>query len=274
MVKIRKEVVLEARDVSMTFNQGTEREVNVFRGINFELHAGEILAIIGPSGCGKSTLFNIIAGLLAPTAGAVHVDGEVVEGRTSVDESMLTGESIPVEKNPGDKVVGATLNKNGTIRFRATKVGRDTTLAQIIKLVEEAQGSKAPIAKMADVIAGYFVPIVMSIAVIAGLAWLISGQSFVFSMTIFISVLVIACPCALGLATPTAIMVGTGKGAEHGVLIKSGEALETAHKIDTVVFDKTGTVTEGKPVVTDIITTGTVGETELLQLAASAEKGS
>lgn len=204
----------------------------------------------------------------------IPVDGEVVEGRTSVDESMLTGESIPVEKNPGDKVVGATLNKNGTIRFRATKVGRDTTLAQIIKLVEEAQGSKAPIAKMADVIAGYFVPIVMSIAVIAGLAWLISGQSFVFSMTIFISVLVIACPCALGLATPTAIMVGTGKGAEHGVLIKSGEALETAHKIDTVVFDKTGTVTEGKPVVTDIITTGTVGETELLQLAASAEKGS
>lgn len=204
----------------------------------------------------------------------IPVDGEVVEGRTSVDESMLTGESIPVEKNPGDKVVGATLNKNGTIRFRATKVGRDTTLAQIIKLVEEAQGSKAPIAKMADVIAGYFVPIVMSIAVIAGLAWLISGQSFVFSMTIFISVLVIACPCALGLATPTAIMVGTGKGAEHGVLIKSGEALETAHKIDTVVFDKTGTVTEGKPVVTDIITTGTVGETELLQLAASAEKDS
>ena len=192
----------------------------------------------------------------------IPVDGEVVEGRTSVDESMLTGESIPVEKNPGDKVVGATLNKNGTIRFRATKVGRDTTLAQIIKLVEEAQGSKAPIAKMADVIAGYFVPIVMSIAVIAGLAWLISGQSFVFSMTIFISVLVIACPCALGLATPTAIMVGTGKGAEHGVLIKSGEALETAHKIDTVVFDKTGTVTEGKPEVTDIITTRTAGETE------------
>jgi len=204
----------------------------------------------------------------------IPVDGEVVEGRTSVDESMLTGESIPVEKNPGDKVVGASINKNGTIRFRATKVGKDTALAQIIKLVEDAQGSKAPIAKMADVIAGYFVPIVMSIAVIAGLAWLISGQSFVFSMTIFISVLVIACPCALGLATPTAIMVGTGKGAEYGVLIKSGEALETVHKIDSVVFDKTGTITEGKPVVTDIITAGTVDETELLTLAASAEKGS
>jgi len=161
----------------------------------------------------------------------IPVDGEVIEGRTSVDESMLTGESIPVEKYAGSKVVGASINKNGTIRFKATKVGKDTTLAQIIKLVEDAQGSKAPIAKLADIIAGYFVPVVIAIAVLAGVAWYISGESLIFSLTIFISVLVIACPCALGLATPTAIMVGTGKGAEYGVLIKGGEALETAHRI-------------------------------------------
>ena len=204
----------------------------------------------------------------------IPVDGEVIDGRTSVDESMLTGESIPVEKNPGDMVIGASINKNGTIKFKASKVGKDTVLAQIIKLVEDAQGSKAPIAKTADVIAGYFVPIVMAIALISGLAWYISGMSVVFSLTIFISVLVIACPCALGLATPTAIMVGTGKGAEHGVLIKSGEALETAHSIKTVVLDKTGTITEGKPVVTDIITAGDISEANLLQLSASAEKGS
>jgi len=204
----------------------------------------------------------------------IPVDGEVIDGRTSVDESMLTGESIPVEKNPGDRVIGASINKNGTIRFKATKVGKDTVLAQIIKLVEDAQGSKAPIAKLADIISGYFVPIVMAVALIAGTAWFVSGQSLVFSLTIFISVLVIACPCALGLATPTAIMVGTGKGAEYGVLIKSGEALEMAHRIKTIVFDKTGTITEGKPVVTDIITTGSVDETELLLLAASAEKDS
>jgi Cu+-exporting ATPase len=204
----------------------------------------------------------------------IPVDGEVVKGRTSVDESMLTGESIPVEKNAGSKVVGGSINKNGTIQFRADKVGKDTVLAQIIKLVEDAQGSKAPIAKMADIISGYFVPIVIAIAITAGLAWYLSGQSVVFSLTIFISVLVIACPCALGLATPTAIMVGTGKGAEHGVLIKGGEALETAHKIQTIVFDKTGTLTEGKPVVTDIITTNQIDERKLLQLSASAEKGS
>lgn len=204
----------------------------------------------------------------------IPVDGEVVEGRTSIDESMLTGESIPVEKNPGSRVVGATINKNGTIRFKATKVGKDTALAQIIKLVEEAQGTKAPIAKLADVISGYFVPIVMAIAVIAGLAWYISGESTVFSLTIFISVLVIACPCALGLATPTAIMVGTGKGAEHGILIKGGDALEITHKIQTVVLDKTGTITEGNPIVTDIITTGQLSEEELLMLSASAERGS
>jgi Cu+-exporting ATPase len=204
----------------------------------------------------------------------IPVDGEVIEGRTSVDESMLTGESIPVEKNIGSKVIGASINKNGTIKFKATKVGKDTALAQIIKLVEDAQGSKAPIAKLADIISGYFVPVVIVIAIIAGLAWYLSGMSVIFSLTIFIAVLVIACPCALGLATPTAIMVGTGKGAEHGVLIKGGEALETAHKIQTIVFDKTGTITEGKPKVTDILTTGEIDENELLQLSASAEKGS
>ncbi len=202
------------------------------------------------------------------------VDGEVVEGITSVDESMLTGESIPVEKSIGDKIIGASINKNGTIKYKTTKVGKDTALSQIIKLVEEAQGSKAPIAKLADIIAGYFVPIVIGLAIISGLAWYISGESAVFSLTIFISVLVIACPCALGLATPTAIMVGTGKGAEHGVLIKSGVALETAHEVQTIVFDKTGTITEGKPKVTDIVVIGDITENELLRIAASAEKGS
>ena len=212
--------------------------------------------------------------LLVKPGDRIPVDGEVIEGRTSVDESMLTGESIPVEKYPGSKVVGASINKNGTIKFKATKVGKDTVLAQIIKLVEDAQGSKAPIAKMADIISGYFVPIVIAIAVIAATAWALSGESAVFSLTIFISVLVIACPCALGLATPTAIMVGTGKGAEHGVLIKGGEALETAHKVGTVILDKTGTITEGKPRVTDIITRGKISEDELLRLSASAEVGS
>jgi Cu+-exporting ATPase len=212
--------------------------------------------------------------LLVKPGEKIPVDGEVVEGRTSVDESMLTGESIPVEKNKGSKVIGASINKNGTIRFKATKVGKDTVLAQIIRLVEDAQGSKAPIAKMADIIAGYFVPAVIVIAIVAALAWYVSGMSVIFSLTIFIAVLVIACPCALGLATPTAIMVGTGKGAEYGVLIKSGEALETAHKINTIVFDKTGTITEGKPVVTDILPASGLDETELLQLSASAEKGS
>ncbi|MBM7869153.1 Cu+-exporting ATPase [Clostridium pascui] len=202
------------------------------------------------------------------------VDGEVVEGITSVDESMLTGESIPVEKNIGDKIIGASINKNGTIKYRATKVGKDTALAQIIKLVEDAQGSKAPIAKLADIISGYFVPVVMVIAVISAFAWYMSGETGVFALTIFISVLVIACPCALGLATPTAIMVGTGKGAEYGVLIKSGAALETAHKVKTIVFDKTGTITEGKPKVTDVVVTNDITQDYLLQLAASAEKGS
>ncbi|MGV8980843.1 heavy metal translocating P-type ATPase [Clostridium sp.] len=202
------------------------------------------------------------------------VDGEVVEGTTLVDESMLTGESMPVEKAIGHKVIGASINKNGSIKYKATKVGKDTALAQIITLVENAQGSKAPIARMADVISSYFVPVVIGLALISSLAWLISGETIVFSLTIFISVLVIACPCALGLATPTAIMVGTGKGAEYGVLIKSGIALETAHKIQTIVFDKTGTLTQGKPKVTDIVTVEGTDQTYLLQIAASAEKGS
>ena len=203
------------------------------------------------------------------------VDGEVVEGITSVDESMLTGESIPVEKTIGDNITGASINKNGSIKYRATKVGKDTALAQIIKLVEDAQGAKAPIAKLADVISGYFVPIVIVLAILSGLGWyFIAGKSLEFSLTIFISVLVIACPCALGLATPTAIMVGTGKGAENGILIKGGEALERTHEIDSIIFDKTGTITEGKPVVTDIVVADGVTENELLQLAASGEKGS
>ena len=201
------------------------------------------------------------------------VDGEVIEGTTSVDEAMLTGESIPVEKTVGSKVIGASINKTGFIKYKATKVGKDTALSQIIKLVEDAQGSKAPIAKMADIISAYFVPIVIGLAILASIGWLIAGESGVFALTIFISVLVIACPCALGLATPTAIMVGTGKGAEYGVLIKGGEALEVTHQIDTIVFDKTGTITEGKPIVTDIITT-TISEDELLAIAASSEKGS
>lgn len=201
------------------------------------------------------------------------VDGEVIDGSTSVDESMITGESIPVEKCVGSKVIGASINKNGFIKCKATKVGKDTALSQIIKLVEDAQGSKAPIAKLADIIASYFVPIVIGLAILSSIGWLIAGKDVVFTLTIFISVLVIACPCALGLATPTAIMVGTGKGAEYGVLIKGGEALEITHQIDTIIFDKTGTITEGKPVVADIITT-TISEEELLSIAASSEKGS
>lgn len=203
------------------------------------------------------------------------VDGKVTEGLTSVDESMLTGESMPVEKKAGDAIIGGSINKNGTIQYRAEKVGKDTALAQIIKLVEDAQGSKAPIAKLADTISGYFVPIVILLAVLAGLAWYFLGQeSWIFALTITISVLVIACPCALGLATPTAIMVGTGKGAENGVLIKSGTALEVTHKIQIIVFDKTGTITEGKPKVTDVLVRDGIDPDELLLLAASAEKGS
>lgn len=212
--------------------------------------------------------------LLVRPGEKIPVDGVVLEGNTSIDEAMLTGESMPVDKKVGDKVFAASINKNGMIKFQATKVGSDTALAQIIKLVEDAQGSKAPIAQMADIVSGYFVPVVCAIALVAFLAWFLTGQSLAFSLTIFISVLVIACPCALGLATPTAIMVGTGKGAENGILIKGGEALETAHKITTIVFDKTGTITEGKPEVTDIITVGGIERERLLQIAASGEKGS
>ncbi len=200
------------------------------------------------------------------------VDGIVTAGSTSVDESMLTGESMPVEKGIGSEVVGASMNKNGYVEYRATRVGAETTLAQIIKLVEDAQGSKAPIARLADIISGYFVPIVMALAVISGVAWFVATGDSRLAMTIFISVLIIACPCALGLATPVAIMAGTGKGAEHGILIKSGEALETAHKVSVIVLDKTGTITLGEPVVTDIRSFGSLDENELLSLAAGAEK--
>lgn len=204
----------------------------------------------------------------------IPVDGVVIECHTAIDESMLTGESMPVDKKAGDKVYAASLNTTGTVKFRAEKVGSDTALAQIIKLVEQAQGSKAPIAKLADIVAGYFVPAVIAIAVASGIAWFIGTGDFKFALTIFISVLVIACPCALGLATPTAIMVGTGKGAENGILIKSGEALETAHKINAIILDKTGTITEGKPSVTDLICASNFTQEKLLQLVASAEKNS
>ncbi len=201
------------------------------------------------------------------------VDGEIIEGKTALEESMLTGESIPVEKTIGDSVFGASINKNGRIIYKATKVGKDTVISQIVKLVKDAQGSKAPIAKTADIIAGYFVPVVIILAILASIFWGIDGQNLEFVMTIFIAVLVIACPCALGLATPTAIMVGTGKGAEYGVLIKGGESLEATGRIETIVFDKTGTLTEGKPVVTDIIT-DKYSENEILSIAGAAEKGS
>jgi Cu+-exporting ATPase len=205
----------------------------------------------------------------------IPVDGTVLGGHTAIDESMLTGESMPVDKKEGDQVYAASLNTTGTIQFRAEKIGSDTALAQIIKLVEDAQGSKAPIAQMADIVSGYFVPVVCVIALLSGIAWYIgTAGDLKFALTIFISVLVIACPCALGLATPTAIMVGTGKGAENGILIKGGEALETAHKISTIVFDKTGTITEGKPTVTDVLAVEGVSKDLLLQLTASAEKGS
>ena len=206
----------------------------------------------------------------------VAVDGIVLEGKSSFDESAITGESIPVPKQEGDTIVSASINKSGLIRAKATKVGEDTTIAQIIRLVEEASSSKAPIAKMADKIAGVFVPAVITIALITGVIWLISGATFEFAMSTAIAVLVISCPCALGLATPVAIMVGTGKGAENGILIKSGDALETAHQIDTVVLDKTGTITQGKPVVTDIICAAgkNADKTQLLQIAGSLEKGS
>ena len=205
----------------------------------------------------------------------VPVDGIVTEGNSTVDESMLTGESIPVSKSIGDEVIGASLNKTGSFILKATKIGKDTALSQIIQLVEQAQGSKAPIAKLADKVSGVFVPIVIVLALVSGLAWYFLGQeSWVFALTITISVLVIACPCALGLATPTAIMVGTGKGAENGILLKSGEALEEANHVNMVVFDKTGTITNGTPVVTDVVTADNADADALIRLAASLEVAS
>lgn len=205
----------------------------------------------------------------------IPVDGVVIEGYSAVDEKVITGESIPVEKRKGDQVIGATINKTGTFKFQATKVGKDTTLAQIISLVETALSSKAPIQRLADIVSGYFVPAIISIATLSALAWyFLFGADYIFALTVFIAVLIVACPCALGLATPTAIMVGVGKGAENGILIKSGEALETAHKLQTVVFDKTGTLTKGEPEVTDIVTTDALSEEQLLLYAAVAEKNS
>lgn len=204
----------------------------------------------------------------------IPVDGEIIEGNSSTDESMLTGESIPVEKKPGDTVVGASINKLGTFKFRATKVGKDTVLSQIIKMVEDAQGSKAPIQKIADKVSGIFVPVVIAIAVITFLVWYLAIGNSTMGFISMVAVLVIACPCALGLATPTAIMVGTGKGAENGILIKGGEHLERSYKINCVVLDKTGTITKGKPEVTDIITVNSLDGTEIIRLAAVTEKSS
>jgi len=205
----------------------------------------------------------------------IPVDGEIIAGNTSIDESMISGESIPVEKNVGDKVIGATINKNGSIEFRTTQIGDGTVLSQIVKLIEEAQGSKAPIQRFADRISSYFVPTVLLLSLATFLVWyFIVGQTFVFAMLLAVSVVVIACPCALGLATPTAIMVGTGRGAESGILVKSGEALETAQKIDVVIFDKTGTLTHGKPIVTDVVPAGNTKHNieNILGIAASLER--
>ena len=204
----------------------------------------------------------------------VPVDGEIIEGRSAVDESMLTGESIPVEKNPGDTVIGATINKTGSFKFRATKVGRDTVLSQIVRMVEEAQGSKAPVQKLADKISGVFVPVVMVIALISLLLWWLVAKDLNAGIINAVAVLVIACPCALGLATPTSVMVGTGKGAENGILIKGGEYLQRAHEIDALILDKTGTITKGKPELTDVISAGSLSEEEVLRFAAITERGS
>ncbi|MCW4018359.1 MAG: heavy metal translocating P-type ATPase [Candidatus Bathyarchaeota archaeon] len=205
----------------------------------------------------------------------IPVDGVVIEGYSAVDEKVITGESIPVEKNQGDQVIGATMNKTGVLKFQAAKVGKDTVLAQIIGMVEDALTSKAPVQRLADVAAGYFVPAIILTATVSALVWyFLVGETYIFSLTVFIAVLIVACPCALGLATPTAIMVGVGKGAENGILIKSGEALETAYKLDAVVFDKTGTLTKGEPEVTDILTDTSFSEQQLLEYASAAEKNS
>lgn len=241
---IRKLMEL-APDVAVLLQDGEEREIPVE-----QVHAGDLI--------------------LVRPGSKVPLDGVVRQGASSVDESMLTGESIPVEKEAGDEVIGGSMNYNGAMQVEVTRVGSDTTLAKIIKLMEDAQGRKAPISKLADTVAGYFVPAVLAIAVIAAIVWAVTGHPAAFVLRIFVSVLVIACPCALGLATPTAIMVGTGLGAKYGILIKSGEALEITHKVEAVILDKTGTVTEGKPKVTDVISEG-LSEEELLILAASCE---
>lgn len=246
---IKKLMSLVPETAFIIMSDGTEKEIPIG-----EVEEGDIL-IVKPGG-------------------KIPVDGEITEGKTTIDESMLTGESIPIEKSVGDKVTGASINKNGFIKIKAEKVGNDTTLAQIIKLVEDAQGTKAPIAQLADVVSGYFVPAVLIIGFVSSLIWYLSGQPIEFVIKIFVSVLVIACPCALGLATPTAIMVGTGKGAEYGILIKGGNILEITHKVNAIVFDKTGTITEGKPKVTDILCFNDFDENKLLTLAASIEKGS
>ena len=209
--------------------------------------------------------------ILIKPGSRIPLDGVVVEGFTSVDESMLTGESIPVEKGVDDEIIGGSVNYHGAVTVKVTRVGSDTTLAKIVRMMEDAQGKKAPISKLADTVAGYFVPVVMGIAVVAAVVWALLGHDITFVLTIFVSVLVIACPCALGLATPTAIMVGTGLGASHGILIKSGEALEISHKVDAVVLDKTGTITEGKPAVTAVVSNAMTAE-ELLKIVASCEQ--
>ena len=242
---IRKLMEL-APDTAVVVREGVQTEVPVE-----QVHVGEII-------------------LIKPGS-RVPLDGVVVEGVTSIDESMLTGESIPVEKSVNDEVIGGSVNYQGAIMVKVLRTGADTTLAKIVKMMEDAQGKKAPISKLADTVAGYFVPVVMAIAILAAIIWLIVGKEITFALTIFVSVLVIACPCALGLATPTAIMVGTGLGASHGILIKSGEALEISHKVDAVVLDKTGTITEGKPAVTKIIS-HSMSEEKLLQIAASCEQ--
>ena len=225
---------------------------------------------------GEIPVEDLVSGdlVIIKPGGRIPADGIMIEGHSSIDESMLTGESIPVEKTPGNRVISGSINKTGFFKFKADKVGKETTLSQIIELVEEAQSTKAPIAKLADRISSIFVPTVLIISLIATITWLLLGYSFEFALSIGIAVLVISCPCALGLATPTAIMVGTGKGAENGILIKSGEALEIAHKIDTIVLDKTGTITIGKPRVKDILTFNNTKEEELLWIAASIEKNS
>ncbi len=203
------------------------------------------------------------------------VDGVILQGSYSVDQSLLTGESIPVEKNFGDEVIGGTMNKSGWFRFKATRVGRDTALAQIVRLVEEAQGSKASVQRLADRISAYFVPTVLALGVVAFLAWYISGSGLVFGLTVFIAVLIIACPCALGLATPTAVMVGTGLGAENGILVRDAETLERACQIDTIIFDKTGTLTRGRAEVKEVISlSSSYSGVDILKLAAAAEKRS